>query len=249
MTKPPDALPTKIAQSLLQRIISAEFPPGTLLPSERELQDEYHVSRTVVREAIKLLTSRKLLNSVRGQGTVVATNITEPVMDALLLAFYQSQIRREDIFKVRLVLEPESAAMAAQNATIPQIRRISEIAQSFVRLSPDGDEVAKRDYLTQWGKLDREFHQLLAEASQNAVFGILITVIIGIVWNAISVKVPRPTAEQFAISVRQHEAIALAVAAHDTDAARRMMIEHIETSLQNVITPEDRMQLQVESLI
>ena len=61
---------------MLQRIVSEEFPPGTLLPSERELQDDYQVSRAVVREAIKLLASRKLVVISRGQGAVVASDFT-----------------------------------------------------------------------------------------------------------------------------------------------------------------------------
>src|SRR6476661_3410270 len=120
---------------MLQRIVSEEFPPGTLLPSERELQDEYQVSRAVVREAIKLLASRRLVTISRGQGAVVASDFTEPVIDALLLAFHQSQIRAEDIFSVRTMLEPQSAALAARNATMPQIRHLSDLAASFEQIT------------------------------------------------------------------------------------------------------------------
>lgn len=249
ITKQPQALPTQIAQRLLQRIISGEFAPGTLIPSERELQAEYQVSRAVVREAIKLLASRKLISTNRGQGAVVASSVTEPVMDALLLAFYQSQIRTEDIYGVRALLEPQGAALAARRATLPQIRRLGELAKQFESVTMLGDEAAIAEDLQVWGKIDREFHQLIAEASQNAVFSILITVLIGIVWNSISAQVTTPSAERFAVATRQHQAIARAIAEHDSYTAEQVMREHVEISLRNVIRPEDRVQIQLETLI
>lgn len=249
MIKPDATLPTRVAQSLLQRIISDEFPPGTILPSERELQEEYQVSRAVVREAMKLLASRKLLSISHGQGAVVTSDFTEPVMDALLLAFHQSDIRAEDIYNVRRLLEPQSAELAAHYATLPQIRRLTDLAASFDDVSFHGSEEVIRESLKRWGNLDREFHQLLAESSQNAVLGILITVIVGIVWNSISINMPTPSPERFSVAVRQHQAIAAAVARRDGQAARQAMSDHIETSLRNVVSPEDRVLVQVETLI
>lgn len=249
MTKPNDALPTKIAQDLLQHIISAEFRPGTLLPSERDLQEEYGVSRTVIREAIKLLASRKLVQVRRGQGAVVASDFNEPVIDALMLAFHQSQIHTGDVFAIRSLLEPQSAALAAQNATVTQIRRLTEIAKKFDEFTYEGDEQKIRQDAKRWGKLDRDFHQLLAEASQNAVLGILISVIVGIIWNSISSKISTPPPEAFRTAAQQHQAIAHAVAERDAVTAQRMMSEHIETSLRNVAEPEDRVQIQFGSLL
>ncbi len=249
MTKQGDTLPTKIAQNMLQRIVAEEFPPGTLLPSERELQDDYQVSRAVVREAIKLLASRKLVSISRGQGAVVASDFTEPVVDALLLAFHRSQIHAEDIFSVRKLLEPQAAALAAQNATVLQIRSLTEIANSFENISFESEDVDYKKSLISWGKLDREFHQLLAEASQNAVLSILISVIVGIVWNAISNKMPQPTADRFVTSVHQHKAIARAIAQRDPYTAQQAMIEHIEMSLHNVVDPENRVKIEIGDLI
>ncbi len=249
LTKNGDTLSTKIAQNMLQRIVSEEFPPGTLLPSERELQDDYQVSRAVVREAIKLLSSRKLVTTSRGQGAVVTSNFTEPVVDALLLAFHRSQIHAEDIFSIRKLLEPEAAALAAHNATIQQIRGLTEITNRFEEISFESDISDYKDALNRWGKLDHEFHQLLAESSQNTVLSILVGVIVGIVWNAISNKMPQPTPDRFVVSVKQHKAIARAIAEHDADAARTAMIEHIEASLRNVVSPEKRVEIEIDDLI
>lgn len=249
MTKHGDTLPTKIAQNMLQRIVSEEFPPGTLLPSERELQDDYQVSRAVVREAIKLLASRKVVTINRGQGAIVASDFTEPVVDALLLAFHRSQIHAEDIFGIRKMLEPESAALAAQQATVQQIRRLNEMAQKFESITFEGDSSNYKEAVARWGKLDHEFHQLIAEASQNTVLEILISVIVGIVWDAISNKMPKPAPDRFVVSVGQHKAIARAIAEHNPDGARTAMTEHIETSLRNVVSPEKRVEIEIQDLI
>ncbi len=249
MVKQGETLPTKIAQNMLQRIVSDEFPPGSLLPSERELQDNYQVSRAVVREAIKLLASRKLITISRGQGAVVTSDFTEPVLDALLLAFHRSQIHAEDIYSVRKFLEPQAAALAAQHATIQQIRRLSDLASKFETISFDIEAADNDTSFVQWGKFDVEFHTLLAEASQNTVLSILISVLVGVIWNAVSSKMPTPTHDRFKIAVQQHKAITLAVAQHDAEGARQTMIEHIETSLHNVVNPEKRVDIEIGNLI
>src|SRR5688500_12334700 len=100
------ALPDKIAQDLMQRILTHEFDTSSMLPSERVLQDTYGVSRTVVREALKLLAARGLVTTGTGQGAVVSKNLTAPAIDALVLAFHRSHARLEDLLTTRLLLEP-----------------------------------------------------------------------------------------------------------------------------------------------
>src|SRR4029078_7428342 len=90
MARRSSALPEKIAQDLMQRILTNEFDTSSMLPSERALQDAYGVSRTVVREALKLLAARGLVTTGTGQGAVVNKNSTAPAIDALVLAFHRS---------------------------------------------------------------------------------------------------------------------------------------------------------------
>src|SRR5262245_48964212 len=129
------ALPEKIAQDLLRRILANEFANAGVLPSERSLQDTYDVSRTVVREAIKLLAARGLVTTGSGQSAVVSTNLTAPAIDALLLAFHRSSVRLEDLLNARLMFEPDIAALAAQHATPLQIRRLHEVVQDMADLA------------------------------------------------------------------------------------------------------------------
>ena len=226
MAKRANALPVQVAQSLLQRIISEEFTAGTVLPSERELQDHYEVSRPVVREAIKLLAARGIIATNSGQGAVVASDMTSPARDALVLAFFRGHACAEDILDTRMLLEPEIAAQAARQATPLQIRRLISVAHAFDASDADNEETRLR-VEERWPTTDGHFHSLLAEASQNPVMAILIEVIVGILWQH------RRTERAFVPDVQrhhaqeQHQQIAAAVAARDPEAARVAMIEHL----------------------
>jgi DNA-binding FadR family transcriptional regulator len=232
MARRSSALPEKIAQDLMQRILAGEYDASNILPSERALQESYGVSRTVVREALKLLAARGLVTTGTGQGAVLSKNLTAPALDALLLAFHRSHVRLEDLLNARLLIEPEIAALAAQHATSLQIRRLLELSQAMagLALSDQPVQAASLSY-----DLNAQFHTLLAQASQNPVLEILITTLVGIIWrqqNTVDLDQPP---KQHTRTARQHEAIVQAIAARDPTQARRAMIEHLETTRQSLI--------------
>ena len=111
MARRSSALPEKIAQDLMQRILKGEYDATSILPSERALQDSYGVSRTVVREALKLLAARGLVTTGGGQGAVIGKNLTAPAIDALLLAFHRAHVRLDDLLNTRMLIEPEVIRM------------------------------------------------------------------------------------------------------------------------------------------
>jgi len=231
MARRSSALPEKIAQDLMQRILTGEFDDSNILPSERALQDAYGVSRTVVREALKLLAARGLVTSGTGQGAVISKNLTAPALDALLLAFHRAHVRLEDLLNARLLIEPEIAALAAQHATSLQIRRLLELSQAMasLALSDQPAQAASRSY-----DVNAQFHTLLAQASQNPVLEILITILVGIIWrqqNTVDLGQPP---ELHTRTAAQHEAIVRAVAARDSAQARQAMIEHLSTTRQGL---------------
>ncbi|MFL5806276.1 MAG: FadR/GntR family transcriptional regulator [Roseiflexaceae bacterium] len=231
MARRSSALPEKIAQDLMRLILSGEFDDSNILPSERTLQESYGVSRTVVREALKLLAARGLVTTGTGQGAVVSKNMTTPAIDALLLAFHRAHVRIEDLLNARLLIEPEVAALAAQHATPLQIRRLHELSQAMADLALSDQPVraASLSY-----DVNAQFHTLLAQTSQNPVMEILISIIVGIIWrqqNTIDLQQPP---ERHARTAQQHETIAHAVAMRDPDGARRAMIEHLESTRQSI---------------
>jgi DNA-binding FadR family transcriptional regulator len=227
MARRSSALPEKIAQDLMQRILTGEYDDSNILPSERTLQEAYGVSRTVVREALKLLAARGLVTTGTGQGAVLSKNLTAPAIDALLLAFHRAHVRLEDLLNTRLLIEPEIAALAAQNATALQVRRLHELSQAMAGLSlaDEPAQAASRSY-----DINAQFHSLLAQASQNPVLEILIAILVGIIWrqqNTVDLSQPP---ENHTRTASQHEAIVRAIVGRDPAQARLAMIEHLETT-------------------
>jgi DNA-binding FadR family transcriptional regulator len=231
MARRSSALPEKIAQDLMQRILRGDYDDASILPSERALQDSYGVSRTVVREALKLLAARGLVTTGSGQGAVVGKNLTSPAIDALLLAFHRAHVRLEDLLNTRLLIEPEVAALAAQHATSLQIRRLHELTQALADLagSDQPAQAASRSY-----DLNAQFHTVLAQASQNPVLEILMALLVGIIWRQLNTVDLGQPPEQHARTAGLHEAIVHAVAARDPVAARRAMLDHLETTRQGL---------------
>ena len=231
MARRSTALPEKIAQDLMQRILNDEFADVNVLPSERILQEKYDVSRTVVREAVKLLAARGLVTTGTGQGTLVTTNIAAPALDALLLAFHRSNARLEDLLNTRLLLEPAIAALAAQHATPLQIRRLNQLTDELAALAASNqpDRAASYSY-----DLNARFHKVIAEASQNPVLAILIEVLVGIVWQQQNtIDTTQPT-ERHAETAAQHRRIVHAIETRDPEAARSAMAEHLGSTRQSL---------------
>jgi DNA-binding FadR family transcriptional regulator len=234
MSKPGGTLSTRIAQDLLHRIIGAEFPPGSMLPSERELQESYQVSRPVVREALKLLAARGLVATATGQGAVVKTDLTRPAIDALLLAFHSAHVCAEDLLNTRLLLEPQIARLAAQHATPQQSRRLKSIAAALAQISFAGDEAGRTRAKESWGTLDAQFHVVLAESAQNPVLAILITVLVGILWRQRHASGNDLPDDWRALALEQHRLVAEAVAARDGERAQQLMVAHLESTRANL---------------
>ncbi len=234
MARRGNALPEKIAQDLMRQILSGEFDDSHILPSERALQDSFGVSRTVVREALKLLAARGLVLTGTGQGAVISKNLTAPAIDALLLAFHRAHVRLEDLLNTRLLIEPEAAALAAQHATPLQIRRLHDLSQAMADLAGSHQPV---NAASLGFDVNAQFHSMIAQASQNPVFEILVNILVGIIWRQEhTVNAPVPTNNRYVGTAQQHALIVQAIAEHNASAARRAMTEHLETTRQNLST-------------
>jgi GntR family transcriptional regulator, transcriptional repressor for pyruvate dehydrogenase complex len=224
MTKSTGALPEKIAADLTRRILGDEFAQTRMLPSERALQESYDVSRTVIREALKLLAARGLVNTSSGQGAMVATNLTAPAIDALLLAFHRSNVRLEDVLHLRMLIEPLIAGLAASHATPLQIRALHELVQEMAALAEETTQVRAATYSFD---NNARFHMLLAQASQNPALEVMIEMIVGVVWRQQHTVREQDPPAHLVHTAAQHGAIVAAIEAHDQAAASAAMTAHL----------------------
>lgn len=224
-------LPERVAHDVLQRVLAGEFAADGVLPSERVLQATYQVSRPVVREAIKILSARGIVTAVNGVGALINRNLRAPTMESLLLAFQQRAVTIADILEARLLIEPHAVMLATQHATSAQVEALYANCATMRELPhvADGNELAQV-----YNSTNVEFHVLVAEASANPVFAIMMDVLMGGIWRSEhhANRVFDPAA--YSHTANDHLRIVDAIAARDRSAAHHAMIEHITDTQQRL---------------
>ncbi|MDZ4721231.1 MAG: FCD domain-containing protein [Roseiflexaceae bacterium] len=233
-----DGLPAKVAQQILRRILLRELLPGAVLPSERELQETYAVSRPVAREAIKLLAARGIVDVHPRQGATIGMDLTAAASDALLLAFHQENVIKEDLLNARMALEPWIVRLACEHLVVSLVRKLQQMILQFEMLIALDDELLNTT-LSTLPTIDAEFHILLAEMSQNPVFKILVDVLVGILWSQTQFispldETPKMHAKYMRQAFRQHVAIAKAILAANADLAAQAMTEHLVSTYKHI---------------
>lgn len=152
-----------IVQQLEKRILDGVLKPGDRLPPERQLAEEFGVSRPSLREAIQQLASRGLLSSRQGGGTWVTDRLETAFSDPWEKLLGQHEELRGDLLEFRRVLEGTVARCAASRATQADLERLQRCVDRLQQAYRGGD-------LAEQAQADVEFHQAVAEASHNALF-------------------------------------------------------------------------------
>jgi DNA-binding FadR family transcriptional regulator len=210
----PKRLYRQIADQLAQLIARGEFAPGARLPAERELAVKLGVSRTSVREAIISLEMSGLVEVRVGTGIFV----TAP-RESLPRAGEDAGPGPFELLDARKLVEGEVAALAARNAGADDI---AALEQSVARMAASLDDFHKRE------AEDESFHRLLARATGNGSLELVVEGLWGQragLWGRLQRHFhTEGLAEQ---TIRDHRAIAQAVAARDPERARRALHRHL----------------------
>ena|SRR5579859_1250192 len=149
----------QIAEQIEQRILKGELRSGDRLPTERELAEQFQASRTAVREAMKTLAQKGLVDMRPGRGTIVIDGTSQAMRHSLGLMMRVGQVSgSENLVEVREILEPEIAALAAIRATAVHIAALREAVTIMDASLDDADT-----YIA----ADNDFHRALAKATQN----------------------------------------------------------------------------------
>lgn len=207
-------LAEQVADYILNYIIDNSLEVGAKIPNEFELGKMINVSRTTIREAIKILVSRQILEIRRGAGTFVSERqgITD---DPLGLTFVKDKTKLAlDLVSVRLMLEPEIAMMAADHATPEQIGEMKLQCDQIEELIKSG-----RDHM----EADIRLHTMIASCSGNSVVEKLIPVINSSI--AVFVDVTNRALGQETIET--HREIVNCIAERDAEGAKCAMYMHL----------------------
>ena len=158
MTYGNNALSVKIADQLTDMIAKRRFLPGDKLPNELELAEELQVSRTTLREALRILSTRGLVEARRGIGTFV-TQSKSIHADYDVLRIQNTNVTVKELYEMRLMFEPQAAYYACLRASD------EELETSFLYGDLDEQMILRRDPL--WDESEQKFHNSIASATHN----------------------------------------------------------------------------------
>ena len=208
----------QIVQQIEERFMSGELKVGDRLPPERELADQFGVSRTAVREAVKALHQKGLVEVLPGRGTFIINSASEVVRHSLgLLMKMAGSDGSLDLVEVREIIEPEIAALSAIRANDDHILIMREAIANMDAALQDPDKFIEADL---------DFHLELAEATQNALIPTLIDSIVDLLREQ-RARIFRVAGGPQRGQVH-HKRILDAIIQHDPAAAREAMRAHLQ---------------------
>jgi len=207
----------RIAEQIEQQILRGDLRNGDRLPTERELAERFHVSRTAVREAMKALAQKGLVDMRPGRGTIVIDGTSQALRNSLgLMLRVGHPESARDLVEVREILEPEIAALAAARACEQDIIDLQTAVDLMDSNIADVDGFISAD---------NDFHRILARATQN----VLIIPLMEPIMSLLSEQ----RQEIFGVDGGpqrgqiHHKEVLEAVRHHDPDVAREAMRAHL----------------------
>jgi GntR family transcriptional regulator, transcriptional repressor for pyruvate dehydrogenase complex len=208
----------QIVQQIEDSILKGTLKAGDQLPSERDLALKFGVSRTAVREAVKALHEKGLVEAYSGRGTFITNGTSQAVTQSinLMMKFDQAE-GSENLAQVRQILEPEIAALAATRIQEPQLALMREAFSTMNSALKDPDAYIEADL---------DFHLALAEAAENPLILSLLDSIVGLLREQrikIFFEEGGPERGQY-----HHARILAAIEKRDPEASRSAMREHLK---------------------
>jgi GntR family transcriptional regulator, transcriptional repressor for pyruvate dehydrogenase complex len=218
----------QIVQQIEESLLKGALKPGDQLPAERELAQRFGVSRTAVREAVKALSEKGLVESFSGRGTFITDGSSHAIQKSIDLAARTSQPDGlAHLAEARAILEPEIAALAAGRIEEQHLVTMREAYEVMEHASHDPEAYIEADL---------DFHLSLAEAASNPIILSLIDSIVGLLREQrmrIFKVEGGPQRGQF-----HHKQILEAVERRDPKAARKAMQAHLQQVREDSRAPE-----------
>jgi GntR family transcriptional repressor for pyruvate dehydrogenase complex len=218
----------EVAEQLKQSIVSGHFKPGEKLPPERDLADEFQVSRVAIREALRKLEHAGFIVTRQGAtGGAYVTDLNfEYLVNAFLDLFLSEKISIPELHHVRLLIEPEVARLAASNITPEHAQQLKEALDieelPITSLSVDVDR-------------KQRVHFVLAEMCGNRFFEALMRSLLGLTKKVVEAVNPDP---DYVHPKGMHRSVVEAVVAGNAEAAAEAMKKHTIDFGENFIKME-----------
>lgn len=214
----------RIIAEIGQRIVSGEFAVGESLPSESVLFSMLGISRTALREALRVLAAKGLVEARPKRGTLVRPVEDWNFLDAEILTWRlnsESDCEKaiDELYELRHLIEPVAASLAAKRVTARDLKNIREAYQQMAKAGDDGIRVRDPDL---------RFHRAIIRASGNALFSSLANVLSSALTVNFDLVSDAPAGHIY--SLPNHKKVLDAIAAHDSSGARLAMQRLIDDS-------------------
>jgi GntR family transcriptional repressor for pyruvate dehydrogenase complex len=217
-----------VAERLMAEIGERRLRPGDALPTERQLTQEYRVGRSSVREALRILESQGLIES-QGSGMFAVAAFRNPLNQSLSLLLSLDESNLRELYEMRMLLEGELAALAAERRSDEDLGRMLTALQEM----RDGLDSESR-YID----ADVRFHLAIADATQNRFALHMMQALRELFHRALSAVYHIPGSP--ATSLEQHQLILDAIAGGRPQEARQRMQEHllrVERDIERTLAP------------
>jgi len=223
LTSLPTGAVKDTVEKLGKNIVQGIYETNAILPREEELVDELNVSRTVVREAVKVLCGKGLVRTARRYGSRVCPFESWNLLDPDVIRWHDPKSPRTariyaEATDLRMIFEPEAAALAARNASREQ--------REIIRSAADG--IHPQHGETAMIGADYAFHATILQASGNMMLAQLQNMIYAVI--LFSYSAGRFAAPKEKETQRLHIGVADAIASGDADLARKRMLEMLENN-------------------
>jgi DNA-binding FadR family transcriptional regulator len=218
-----------VAAELGRRIVSRRYPIGTVLPAEAELLREFAVSRPVLREAVKSLESKGMLEARQRRGTTVLPRDRWHLLDMNVLGWIAQSGADPDMLisltEVRMIVEPGACRLAASVANEEALQRIVD---AWERMKAGADDPG------QFQEADRDFHLAILAAAGNEYLAAIGTAISAAL--AVSIQQTNPTIATNRATLPAHKRIIDALRKRDGAKAARESLRQLDDTLRSLLS-------------
>ena len=222
------ALAVRIADQLTDMIAKHRFLPGDKLPSEPELAEELQISRTTLREALRILSTRGLVEARRGIGTFV-TESKRIHADYDVLKIRNTNVNTKDLYEMRLMFEPQAAYYACLRASDEELQTIFRYGEL------DEQMILRRDPL--WDESEQKFHNSIASATHNQFITALLPVFNRAIHQGIILANESPEVSE--MTLHDHRVLMEYLRDRNPEGAKTAMYLHIINTMRAFHIPLD----------
>ena len=211
-----NALSVRVADTITEMIVRQKYRPGDKLPNELELSEELRVSRTTLREALRILATRGLVEVRRGIGTFV-TRSESIHADYDILKIQNTKVNVKDLYEMRLMFEPQAAYYACLRASDEELEAIFHYGELDEQMILRGDP--------QWDEAEQNFHNAIASATHNQFITSLLPIFNRAIHHGILLAAEAPQVAE--MTLHDHRVLMQYLKDRNPEGAKTAMYLHI----------------------